>query len=132
MTSVFSRVLAGELPGRFVYRDKVCAAFLSIAPVRPGHLLVVPLAVVDDWLDLDGEVAAHLLLVAQRMGRAVRGVTGAARAGLVIAGFEVPHVHLHVIPADGLEDLDFARADPSPDPRQQDDLRDRLTAALGA
>lgn len=147
MPSVFSRILAGELPARFVYRDEMAAAFLTIAPVRPGHVLVVPVpqvdgtevdgtevdgTEVDDWLDLDDATAAHLMAVARRVGRAVRSATGAARVGMVIAGFEVPHVHLHLIPADSLADLDFAAADPAPDLAEMDRVRGQIEAALAS
>ena len=68
MPSIFSRIIAGELPGRFVWRDEVCVAFLSIAPLRPGHTLVVPIEEVDHWIDLDGDTASHLMRVAQAVG----------------------------------------------------------------
>ncbi len=132
MSSVFTRILAGELTGRFVTQDERCAAFLTIAPIRPGHVLVVPRIEVDDWLDLDPALAAHLTVVAQRVGQAVRQVTGAGRVALIIAGFEVPHVHLHVLPADTMADLDFRRADADADPAALDLMRDRLLAALDA
>ncbi len=74
MSTIFSRVLAGELPGRFVYRDDVCAAFLTIAPITPGHTLVVPVAEVDHWVDLDDDLAAHLMVVAKRVARAQQAV----------------------------------------------------------
>ena len=113
-------------------QDEHCAAFLTIAPLRPGHVLVVPRLEVDDWLDLPADLASHLMLVAQRLARAVKSVTSVDRVALVIAGFEVPHVHLHLLPADGMHDLDFARADPDPSPAALDDMQDTLIAALGA
>lgn len=130
MASVFTRVLAGELPGRIVHEDELCAALLTVAPIRPGHTLVVPRAETDSWLDLPPELAAHLFTVARRVGDAIREALGPSRVGLVVAGLEVPHCHLHVLPMDSMADLDFANADPHPDPAVQDDVADRLRAAL--
>lgn len=114
MPSVFSLIIDGALPGEFVWRDERCVAFLSINPLRPGHTLVVPRDEVDHWIDLDAELAAHVMVVAQRIGRAQQDVFAPARVGLVVAGFEVPHTHVHVIPTRSMEDLDFANADPDP------------------
>ena len=132
MPSIFSRIIAGELPGRFVWRDDVCVAFLSIAPLRPGHTLVVPIDEVDHWLDLDAETAAHLTLVAQAVGRAQQEAFHPARVGLIVAGMEVPHCHLHVVPIDREADLHFANADSSVPPEALDAAADALRSALEA
>src|SRR6478735_1601509 len=70
VTTLFSRILAGEIPGRFVWRDDECAAFLTIAPIRPGHTLVVPFEEIDHWYDLAPPLAAHLMTVSQIIARA--------------------------------------------------------------
>ena len=130
VASIFTRIIEGELPGRFVWRDERCVAFLSIAPLRPGHTLVVPIEEVDHWIDLDVELAAHLFTVAHRIGRAQQSAFSPTRVGLVIAGMEVPHTHLHVVPVDQESDLHFANARPAAD----DDLdaaAERLRADLG-
>ena len=110
MPSVFSRIIAGELPGRFVWRDADCVAFLTINPLQPGHTLVVPRREVDHWLDLDEPTARHLMSVSQVVGRAQQAAFACERVGLIIAGFEVPHTHLHVIPMEGMHHLSFANA----------------------
>ena len=130
MPSVFTRIIEGELPGRFIYRDDRCVAFLTIEPLSPGHTLVVPVEEVDHWIDLDPDLATHLFRVAQRVGRAIDAVYAPNRVGLMIVGDEVPHVHLHVTPIDGVRDLDFAYADRTPDPAALDEARDRLAAAM--
>src|SRR5262245_55510998 len=132
MPSIFSRIIAGELPGRFVWRDEVCVAFLSIAPLRPGHTLVVPIEEVDHWIDLDTDTASHLMRVAQAVGRAQQEAFGSARVGLIIAGMEVPHCHLHVVPIDRESDLHFANADSSVPSEVLDDAADRLRRAIDA
>ena len=132
MPTVFTRIIAGELPGRFVWRDDAVVAFLTIEPIRPGHVLVVPVAEVDHWVDLPPDVWARVSEVARVVGLAVRDAMGAARVGQMIAGFEVPHVHVHVFPAEDLGDLCFDRVDRAPDPAALDDAADRIRAALRA
>jgi diadenosine tetraphosphate (Ap4A) HIT family hydrolase len=130
MSTLFSRILAGELPGRFVWQDPDVAAFLSIAPVTPGHTLVVPRQEVDQWTDADGDLLARCVRVAQAVGRGVKHAWDAPRAGLVVAGFEVPHLHIHVAPAWGMGDFDFSRAQVEKDETALDDAATRLRAAL--
>lgn len=130
MATVFTRIIRGELPGRFVWRDDRCVAFLSINPLQPGHTLVVPVEEVDHWIDLDPGLAGHLVTVAQLVGRAQQAAFRPVKVGLMVAGLEVPHAHLHVVPISGVHDLDFANADPAPDPAALDDAAERITAAL--
>ena len=130
MASIFSRVIAGELPARFVWRDPDCVAFLSINQLRPGHALVVPRREVDDWLDLDAALSAKVFDVARRVGRGVAKAFPCRKVGVVVAGLEVPHVHVHLVPITGLHDLDFDRQDRNPDPRALDDAAARLRTAL--
>jgi histidine triad (HIT) family protein len=130
MASVFTRIMAGDLPGRFVFADDRCAAFLTIAPITPGHTLVVPREEVDAWTDLDPDLAAHLFRVGQHVARGILVAFRPPRVGLMIAGFEVPHTHLHVLGIQHEGDLDFHRADPAVDPAVLDDTAERLRAAL--
>lgn len=132
MPTIFSRIIAGEFPGRFVWRDERCVAFLTINPLKPGHTLVVPRAEVDHWLDLEPALAAHLMTVAQTIGQAIQAGFTPARVGLIIAGLEVPHTHLHLVPIDTEADLDFARADPAPDPAALDRAAETIRTALRA
>jgi len=111
MPSVFTRIIDGELPGTFVWRDSECVGILSINPVRPGHALVVPRIEVDHWIDLEPPLAEHLMTVAQAIGRAQQRAFAPERIGLLIAGLEVPHTHLHVMPiVAGESDLHLDRA----------------------
>jgi len=132
MTTIFSRIIAGELPGRFVWRDPRCVGFLSINPLRPGHTLVVPVAEVDQWTDLEPDLAAHLMVVAHTVARVQRDVFGPERVGLIIAGYEIDHCHIHVIPTWSMGDLDFSHAQADPDPAELDDAATRLRAGLAA
>ena len=130
MATIFSKIIAGELPGHFVWRDDLCVAFLSINPTSRGHALVVPRAEVDHWLDLDAEVAAHLTQVAHAIGRAQQAARSAPRVGLMIAGFEVPHVHVHVVPMSSMRQLDLSSGDTSPDPDALAQSAEEIRAAL--
>ena len=130
MATLFTKIIEGEIPGRFVWRDPRAVAFLTIAPIAPGHTLVVPVEEVDHWVDLDADLAAHLMDVARRIGRAQMHAFAPRRVGMIIAGLEVPHCHLHLIPIDSEADLSFARADHHPDPAALDEAADRLRAAL--
>jgi len=130
MPTIFSRIISGELPGRFVWRDPSVVAFLSIEPMRPGHVLVVPREEVDHWMDLDPDLAGHLFVVAQQIGKAQRLEWNPMRVGLMIVGEEVPHVHLHVVPINSPGELSFAGVDRSPDPTALDDAAERIRTRL--
>ncbi len=130
MATLFTKIIKGELPGRFVWSDDRAVAFLSINPLGPGHTLVVPRAEIDHWVDADADLLAHLTEVAQAVGEAVQAVWRPPRVGLIVAGFEVPHLHVHVFPAWEMAAFDFATAARSVDAAEQDWHRDRLRAAL--
>lgn len=132
MSTLFTKIIDGDIPGRFVWRDPDVVAFLTINPITPGHTLVVPRAEVDHWLDLDPALAERCMAVAQVIGQAQMAAFSPARVGMIIAGLEVPHTHLHLIPIDSESDLSFAKADPSPDPAALDDAAERIRAALRA
>jgi histidine triad (HIT) family protein len=97
MPTVFTRIINGEFPGTFVHRDEQCVAFMSINPLARGHVLVVPIEEVDHWVDASPHLAAHLFAVTHRIARAQRDAFSCARVGVIVAGYEVPHAHIHVI-----------------------------------
>ena len=131
MPSIFTRIIDGEIPGRFVWRDDVCVAFMDVRPLNRGHVLVVPIVEVDHWVDLDSGTVAHLMAVAHGVAAAQQAAGLAPhRVGLMIAGFEVPHVHVHVVPISTMADLDFTQADTSPDPDDLDAVADLLRGHL--
>lgn len=130
MPSIFTRIIDGELPARFVWKDDTSVAFLPLELLNRGHVLVVPRLEVDHWIDLPPEVASHLTVVAQIIGRAQQEAFSPARIGMMIVGFDVPHVHLHVVPVDGLAHFDFKSADRHPDPADLDSVAESLKATL--
>ena len=130
MATIFTRIIDGDEPARFVWRDKRCVGFLAATPVQPGHTLVVPVNEIDNWLDLDQATSAHLMMVVQRLGRAIDTAFAPKRVGLMIAGFDVPHVHLHVVPLETPYDFDYDRQVMDPEPRELDTAQARILRAL--
>ena len=124
MTTVFTQIIKGEKPARFVWRDDRCVAFLSASPLRPGHTLLGPIVEVDHWVDLEPAIAQHLMSVAQVLGRALQVAFKPKKVGLLIGGLDVPHVHIHLVPIETVRDLDYDR-------QTTDPLDEDLDAALG-
>lgn len=132
MASVFTMIINGDLPGRFVYQDDDVVAFLTIEPMTHGHTLVVPRAEVDNWQNVEPGLFGKVMDVSQRIGRAVCAAFDTERAGLIIAGLEVPHLHVHVFPARNLTDFGFAHVDRNPSPESLDEAQAKIVAALAA
>ena len=110
MSTVFSKIIAGDIPGRIVYQDDTVAAFLTIEPVAYGHTLVVPVEEIDKWTDIPADLWAHMNEVAQMIGSVIVEKFDAERAGYLIAGFEVPHAHIHVFPANDMSGYTLSTA----------------------
>lgn len=110
MTTIFTRIIEHEIPGTFVYRDDICVAFMSINPLAYGHTLVVPIEEIDEWTDMDVDTASRVFDVAHRIGRAQKVAFPCERVGLIIAGYEVNHCHVHVLPTSNLGQFSFANA----------------------
>lgn len=130
MATIFTRIIEGELPGHFVWRDERCVAFLSINPLKTGHTLVVPIEEVDHWLDLDDDLMEHLMVVAKRIALAQRSLYRPVKVAMMIAGLEVPHVHIHLVPIDDVHDLDFANAAAAVDPEELARVEESLRGAI--
>ena len=110
MTTIFTRIIDGQIPGTFVYRDSLCVAFLSINPLADGHVLVVPIEEVDHWIDMSSDLSAHLFAVSHRISRAISAAFPCERLALIIAGYEINHCHIHLIPSQTMNELNFANA----------------------
>ena len=132
MTTIFSRVIDGEIPGTFVWRDERCVVFLSINPMAHGHALVVPIEEVDRWVEADPDLVAHTFEVARIIGVAQDRAFHCERVGLIVAGYEVPHMHVHVIPTNSMSELAFANAAASVDQAELDAAADAIRAELRA
>ena len=132
MPTLFTRIIEGEIPGTFVWRDDLCVAFLSINPLRRGHTLVVPKMEIDHCIDCPPELSNHVFTVAGHIGVALQTVFQPTRVGLMIAGLEVPHMHIHVVPMDGMRDLDFSNAAASVERGDLDDAAAAIRNELEA
>ena len=130
MATVFTKIINGEIPGRFVYEDDDVVAFLTIAPMTQGHTLVVPRAEIDQWQDIDAQEFNRVMAVSQLIGKAVCKAFDVERAGVIIAGLEVPHLHVHVFPARDLSDFGFANVDHNPSAESLDEAQAKIKAAL--
>ena len=130
MTTVFTRIIDGQIPGTFVYRDSLCVAFLSINPLAAGHVLVVPIEEVDHWIDMSRELSAHLFAVSHRLSLAISDAFPCTRVGLIIAGYKINHCHIHLIPTHTMEQLNFANAAGSIDRDTLESHAEQLKSAL--
>ncbi len=130
MASIFTKIINGEIPGRFVYESDDVVAFLTIEPMTQGHTLVVPRAEIDQWQNIEPAVFARVMEVSQLIGKAVCSAFDAERAGVIIAGLEVPPLHVHVFPARDLSDFGFANVDRNPSPESLDEAQAKIKDAL--
>lgn len=130
MATLFTRIIDGDLPGRFVWADDLCVVFGTIAPITDGHVLVVPRAEVPQLTEAPDDLLAHLTRVARTVGRAQQAAWDAPRAALLVAGFEVPHLHLHVLPAWGEAELSFTNVRQDVPAAELDAAAERLRTAL--
>lgn len=132
MATIFTKIIEGEIPGTFVWRDEECVAFMSIGPLRSGHTLVVPRQEVDLWTDCPPDLRDHLFEVSQTIAKAIQQVYSPERVGLIIAGLDVPHLHIHLVPIDGVHDLDFANAASKVDREELDESASSIRSALAS
>jgi histidine triad (HIT) family protein len=132
MTTIFTRIIRGEIPGTFVYTDEACVAFMSINPMADGHVLVIPRDEVDHWVDLSQYMASHLFEVSHRISKALQQAFPCERVGLIIAGYEVNHCHIHLIPTNNMGQLSFANAAASVERETLKQHAERIISALNA
>ena len=131
MPSIFTRIVAREIPAHILHEDSDFLAFLDVRPIREGHSIVISKAEVPDMFDLPEALLAGLLPFARPVARAIQQVTQATRVGIAVIGLEVPHAHLHLVPIDGLHDLDFRRARPAAE-EELAATAERIRAALAS
>jgi histidine triad (HIT) family protein len=130
MTTLFTSIIEGGIPGRFVWRDDLCVAFLTIQPLQPGHTLVVPRKEVDHWIELEPELLVHLTLTAQSIGKAIQAIWNPQKVAMYLVGVEVPHVHIHVSPIWKMKDIRFDLADPNPSVESMDEAAGKIRHEL--
>ncbi len=111
--SVFTKMLKGEIPREIIYQDEVCFVIPTIAPHNPGHCLVITNEQIENWEDLDTQTYTHTMKVAQEIAKAIKSIYNCPKVGMATVGFEVPHVHIHLIPLYKLSDADHSKAKPT-------------------
>ncbi len=110
MTTLFTKIIQGELPSFKVYENEQHFAFLSTQPLTEGHTLVVPKKEIDTWTDLNDEEVSKLFIVSKKIALHLQGVFQVKRVAIIVAGFMVPHTHVHLIPCNSESELDFSLA----------------------
>ncbi|HTI07821.1 MAG TPA: HIT family protein [Puia sp.] len=107
--TIFSKIIAGEIPGYKIAENGQFFAFLDIFPLREGHTLIVPKIEIDKFFDVPDDYLANLLLFAKPIAKAIEATFDCDRCGLSVIGLEVPHAHLHLVPINHSDDLNFTR-----------------------
>lgn len=109
MTSIFTKIVNGDIPCHKVAETEDCLAFLDINPLKKGHTLVIPKREIDYFYDLDDELLSKVMIFAKKVAKAIQTVFPCNRIGTAVAGLEVPHAHVHLIPMDAIGDIDFSQ-----------------------
>lgn len=109
MASIFSKIIAGEIPCHKVAENDSCFAFMDIMPLAMGHVLVVPKVEVDRYFDLDESTLSELTVFSKKIAGAIEKAVPCNRVGVAVIGLEVPHAHVHLIPLNSVEDINFER-----------------------
>jgi histidine triad (HIT) family protein len=130
MPSVFTRIINREIPGHIVAEDERFIAFLDIMPLVPGHVLAVPKKEIDYIFDLDDDTLSGLTLFAKKVARAMKKVIPCRRIGVAVVGLEVPHVHIHLVPMDSMDDLNFTRPKLKPSAEELMAMAERIRSAF--
>ena len=130
MTSIFSRIIQGEIPCYKVAETEDFLAFLDINPLAKGHTLVIPKKEVDYIFDIEDTLYQQLFLFAKKIALAIDRVMPCARVGMAVVGLEVPHAHIHLVPIDTIEDLSFAKPRVRLTPEEFQSIAEKISAAL--
>ncbi|MGA0332902.1 MAG: HIT family protein [Kiritimatiellia bacterium] len=129
MSTIFSRILSGEIPSAKLYEDDLFYAFLDVRPIREGHALLIPRQEIDYIFDLPDELLQKMLTTARPIAKAIEKHIPCEKVGLMVAGLEVRHCHLHLVPIDSVGDLNFGNARPA-DPQSLQILAEKIRQTL--
>ena len=131
MASIFTRIIQGEIPCHKITEDDRFFAFLDIMPLAPGHTLVVPKQETDYLFNLDAETYQGLWLFAKKISTAVEAAVPCMRIGVAVIGLEVPHAHIHLVPLNKMDDINFMRPKMNPSQEELRAIADKIRANLG-
>lgn len=129
MASIFTKIINGELPSYKIHEDELTFSFLALDQVNLGHVLVIPKQEVNHWFDVPEKTYIQVQLNAQKIAKAIKSATNCPRVGVMVAGFEVQHYHVHLIPAWSIPDLDFKRASRRSEAEMKD-IQKKIQTAL--
>lgn len=130
MSSLFSRIIAGEIPSYKIAEDDHFFAFLDIFPLREGHVLIVPKTEVDNIFDVDDQFLSRWLIFARPVAKAIEAAFPCNRCGISVIGLEVPHAHMHLVPIDSADDLNFTRPKLKLSPEQLKEVQQKILSNL--
>lgn len=130
MASIFSKIISGEIPCYKIAENEAFLAFLDIQPVRMGHVLVVPKKETDYIFDIEDPELAQLMLFAKRVAKAIKLAVPCKKVGVTVIGLEVPHAHIHLVPMDRLEDMNFSMPKLHPAAKELEDMAEQIRASF--
>jgi histidine triad (HIT) family protein len=130
MASIFSKIIKGEIPSYKIAENELFYAFLDVFPLVHGHTLVVPKKEIDYFFDLEAEALSSILQFAQPIAKAIQEAFSCKRCGIAVIGLEVPHAHLHIVPINSADDLNFTRPKLKPTPEQLLDAQTKILEKL--
>lgn len=130
MSSIFSKIISGEIPSYKIAENDLFYAFLDVFPLVPGHTLVVPKKEIDFFFDLEAEALSSILKFAQPIAKAIQEAFPCKRCGISVIGLEVPHAHLHLVPINSADDLNFTRSKLKPSPEELLDAQTKILEKL--
>lgn len=129
MASIFSRIVAGEIPSYKIAESENCYAFLDISPLAEGHTLVIPKQEIDYIYDLEDELLAELNVFAKQVAKKIEKVIPCSRVGVAVIGLEVPHAHIHLVPINNVHDINFAKPKLSVAPERMAEIAKSISEA---
>jgi histidine triad (HIT) family protein len=130
MASIFSKIISGEIPSYKIAENEVFYAFLDVFPLVPGHTLIVPKKEIDYFFNLEDDALSSILQFAQPIAKAIQQAFPCKRCGISVIGLEVPHAHLHIVPINSADDLNFTRPKLKPTPEELLDAQTRILEKL--
>ncbi len=130
MSSIFSKIIAGEIPSYKISEDDHCFAFLDINPLHEGHTLVIPKRETDYIFDVQDQEYQALWLFAKKVAHAIGQAIPCTRVGVAVIGLEVAHAHIHLVPINNVHDIDFSRPKMQFTPEEYENVRQRIVAKL--
>lgn len=132
MSSIFTKIIQGEIPSYKVAEDEQFFAFLDIRPLAKGHTLVVPKEEIDYIFDLEDKLLSDMLVFTKRLGKAIEQVVPCKRMGITVLGLEVPHAHIHLVPINSVYDIDFKKAPVDMSEKEFKELAFKISEAFNA